>query len=93
MFAGIFENDNVFADEPGCPVGFTEYPLRHNLKICMTAFNNNLIKKNVAFGGLSNCRAEIKESGKSLLTDFIYPCSGLFFIHRKANLFIVRYAA
>uniref|UniRef100_A0A914PSK4 Macrophage-expressed gene 1 protein n=1 Tax=Panagrolaimus davidi TaxID=227884 RepID=A0A914PSK4_9BILA len=56
MFGGIYENDNIFSDEPGCPVGFHEYPFLHNLKICMTKYNEQLKRKSVAFGGLINCQ-------------------------------------
>uniref|UniRef100_A0A914PLA3 Macrophage-expressed gene 1 protein n=1 Tax=Panagrolaimus davidi TaxID=227884 RepID=A0A914PLA3_9BILA len=56
MFGGIYENDNIFSDEPGCPVGFHEYPFLHTLKICMTKYNEQLEKKSVAFGGLINFR-------------------------------------
>lgn len=65
MFGGIYENDNVFAEEPGCSVGFTEYPFLHNLKICMTSFKETLKKKNIAFGGLINCRSQNKECGNT----------------------------
>uniref|UniRef100_A0AC34FTC9 Macrophage-expressed gene 1 protein n=1 Tax=Panagrolaimus sp. ES5 TaxID=591445 RepID=A0AC34FTC9_9BILA len=64
MFGGIFEVDNIFSDDVGCPVGFSAYPFLHSLKICMAKYNKKLVNSSVAFGGMFQCRDVVQESEK-----------------------------
>uniref|UniRef100_A0AC34FGM3 Macrophage-expressed gene 1 protein n=1 Tax=Panagrolaimus sp. ES5 TaxID=591445 RepID=A0AC34FGM3_9BILA len=48
IFGGIFENNNIFSDNGRCSLGFDEYPIFHNLKICLarTYWNDDIEDSN-----------------------------------------------
>uniref|UniRef100_A0A914PP25 Macrophage-expressed gene 1 protein n=1 Tax=Panagrolaimus davidi TaxID=227884 RepID=A0A914PP25_9BILA len=43
IFGGIFDTKNVFSDNGRCSLGFDEYPIFHNQKICLSLGYNNAI--------------------------------------------------
>uniref|UniRef100_A0AC35GP38 Macrophage-expressed gene 1 protein n=1 Tax=Panagrolaimus sp. PS1159 TaxID=55785 RepID=A0AC35GP38_9BILA len=76
IFGGIFDTKNVFSDNGRCSLGFEEYPIFHNQKICLSRGYNaietaskikkgfpDVLAKGISLSGFKNCHSAYCSSG------------------------------